>query len=62
MIFLEVLSDTYSKYEMSNFENFNVFHKKLEVKAIQYFKIYKPSCKYIPVLDDGIKGVFDEKY
>jgi hypothetical protein len=61
IIFLEALEDTYTEYQKSNFINFNILHKKLEVKAIQIYSLNN-SFKYLPVLDIGLSEQFDKKY
>ncbi len=61
VVFLEALEDTYSKYEQYTFSNFGVFHKKLEIRAIQkYSSISK--FDYIPVLGKGLSNSFEEKF
>jgi hypothetical protein len=55
--FLEALADSYSKYEQRNFSEFQVFHNRLEIAAIQ-----KYSDKYIPVLDNKMAEGFEKKY
>lgn len=60
VIFLEALDDTYSEYQKLLFSSFGVFHKKLEIIAIQKYGINR--CKYIPVLDNGLSEAFDKKY
>ncbi|MBT9484336.1 hypothetical protein [Sediminibacterium sp.] len=62
IVFLEALKDTYSLYEQSNFENFTVLHSKLEISAIQKYRLTNHSFIYIPVLDDELKSTFDNKY
>ncbi|AZA56351.1 hypothetical protein [Chryseobacterium shandongense] len=61
VIFLEALKDTYSEYEQYLFSEYQVFHKKLEIEALQQY-CYKSSFEYVPVLDDGMSEVFDKKY
>jgi hypothetical protein len=61
VIFLEALDDTYSNYEQSVFSSFGVYHKKLEIKAIQKYNS-NTSFQYIPVLDNGLSDTFDTKY
>ncbi len=50
VVFFEALEETYSKYENSMFLSFGVFHKKLEISAIQKYSC-NTTFKYIPVLD-----------
>jgi len=61
VIFLEALEKTYSKYEKSMFSSFGVFHKKLEISAIQKYSFNTP-FKYIPVLDKELPDSFEKKY
>ena len=61
VIFLEALPDTYSDYDNFLFTQYNVFHDKLEIHALQlYFKLY--NANYVPVLDVHLPKVFDEKF
>ncbi|MBD3615369.1 MAG: hypothetical protein HUJ22_02265 [Gracilimonas sp.] len=61
VIFLEALEKTYSDYEESLFSSFGIFHKKLEISAIQKYG-FNTSFKYIPVLDNGLSDSFEKKY
>ena len=61
IVFLEALEDTYSEYEQHIFSNFGIFHKKLEIAALQKFSYYK-DFKYISLLDDGMSEHFNIKY
>lgn len=61
VIFVEALENTYSNYEKQLFSSFEIFHKKLEIEAIQRYGLLK-SFNYIPVLDYGLSDVFSEKY
>jgi hypothetical protein len=61
VVFLEALDDTYKEYEKSNFMLFGVYHKKLEISAIQRYSLNK-DFKYVPVLDKGLSDSFKEKY
>jgi len=60
VVFLEALDETYSDYERYLFSSFGVYHRKLELKAIQ--KYSNKSVKYIPVLDIGLSDAFEKKY
>lgn len=61
VIFLEALEGTYSSYHRQTFNNFGVYHRKLEIAAIQKFdEIF--SAKYVPVLEKGLPDSFDKKY
>lgn len=59
VIFVEALDETYSHYEKS-LVSFGVYHKKLEIKAIQ--KYSKTTAKYVPVLDRELSQPFYKKY
>ena len=61
VIFLEALDETYSDYEKMVFSSFGVYHRKLEIRAIQKYCLNN-SCKYIPVLDNGLSDSFEKKY
>lgn len=61
VFFLEALDETYSNYQKSLFSSFGVFHKKLEIKAIQKYNL-KNDIDYIPVLDNGLSDWFHKKY
>ncbi len=58
-IFLEALEETYSTYQKYLFTTFQIYHEKLEIKAIQK---YKNQFEYIPVLDKGLPDAFEKKY
>ena len=61
VVFLEALEDTYTKYERNLFLSFGVYHKKLEISAIQKYSS-NATFNYIPVLDIGLYDAFDKKY
>ncbi len=61
VIFLEAIDETYSSYDKYLFNSFGIFHKKLEVSAIQKYTEKIP-VEYIPVLDTGLSADFDTKY
>lgn len=61
VIFLEALKDTYSDFDKFRFENFQLYHNKLELAAIQRFGLAR-SFEYVPVLDDGMADIFEKKY
>ncbi|MDP1726819.1 MAG: hypothetical protein Q8M15_08545 [Bacteroidota bacterium] len=61
VIFLEALHDTYTEYQKLTFKSFGVYHKKLEISAIQRYSLIKP-FKYVPVLDKGLSDSFEKKY
>ncbi len=60
VIFLEALDETYSSYQKSLFTSFRVYHKKLEIKAIQKY-CHNASFRYVPVLENGLSEVFVKK-
>lgn len=61
VIFLEALDDTYTEYQKRNFQFFGVYHKKLEIEAIQKYTLLKP-FKFIPVLEKELSDSFEKKY
>jgi hypothetical protein len=61
IVFLEALGNTYSNYDKTLFSSFGVYHKKLELKAIQKY-CHSSSFKYVPVLDNGQSDSFEKKY
>lgn len=61
VIFLEALGDTYSNYEKNLFSSFGVYHRKLEIKAIQRYS-HSSLFEYVPVLDNGLSDSFKKKY
>lgn len=61
VVFLEALENTYSKYDENLFTSIGVFHKKLELKAIQKYSGSSP-IEYVPVLDIGLANSWDKKY
>jgi len=60
-IFVEALDETYSSSQKILFKEFGIFHKKLEIKAIQLYDQYD-SVSYVPILDEGLSASFDKKY
>ena len=61
LVFLEALENTYSEYEKMMFSSFGVYHRKLEIEAIQKYSI-DSSIKYVPVLDSELPDSFEKKY
>lgn len=61
VVFLEAIDETYSNYDKQLFSLFQVYHKKLEIAAIQKYTL-KKSFSYIPVLDEGLSNTFDITY
>ena len=60
VIFAEALEDTYSGYEHLLFSSFGVYHRKLEIAAIQQYARHH-SFEYIPVLDEGLSDALDKR-
>lgn len=58
---MEALRETYSNYQAHLFSDFGILHNKPEIEAIQKYQ-YKSVFEYVPVLDCGMSGTFDEKY
>lgn len=61
VIFLEALETSYPYYDRMRFENFGVYSSKLELKAIQQYRLIN-EFEYVPVLDNEMSKVFNEKY
>lgn len=61
VIFLEALDETYSNYEKYVFSSYGVYHRKLEIKAIQKY-CYNQSFTYVPVLDIEMSDAFENKF
>lgn len=61
VVFLEALENTYSDYSKSNFENYGIFHQKLEINALQKYSKLQDFI-YIPVLQNEMPRTFDDKY
>ncbi len=57
----KALDDTYSKYEKQLFSSFGIYHKKLEICAIQKYSS-DTHLTYVPVLENGLSNLFDHKY
>ena len=60
VIFLEAVDDTYSEYEKYLFSTYGVYHKKLEISAIQKYSS-NTSFEYVPVCENGLSDAFDRK-
>ena len=60
VIFLEALDETYSTYEKYLFSTYGVFHKKLEISAIQKYNC-NTSFQYVPVCENGLSDAFHKK-
>ncbi len=61
VVFLEALKSTYSNYDKTMFSSFGVYHRKLEIEAIQKYS-NDSSIEYVPVLDSGLSDLFNNKY
>lgn len=61
VVFLEALESTYSNYEKTMFSSFGVYHRKLEIEAIQKYS-NDSSIEYVPLLDSGLSDLFNNKY
>jgi len=60
VIFLEAIDETYSAYENYLFSTYGVYHKKLEIAAIQKYNL-STSFEYVPVCENGLSDAFDRK-
>ena len=61
VIFLEALDCTYSEYDKMMFNSFGIFHKKLEIQAIQKYSNIS-EFEYFPVLHSYLENSFEEKF
>jgi hypothetical protein len=60
VIFLEAVDETYSEYENYLFSTYGVYHKKLEISAIQKYN-HDTSFEYVPVCEIGLSDAFHRK-
>jgi len=60
IIFLEAIDETYSEYEEYLFSTYEVYHKKLEICAIQKYS-HHTSFQYVPVCENGLSDAFHKK-
>lgn len=60
VIFLEAVDETYSDYENYLFSTFGVFHKKLEISAIQKY-CSNTTFAYVPVCENYLSDAFHKK-
>ncbi len=60
VIFLEAVDETYSAYENYLFSTYGVYHKKLELSAIQKYHQTR-SFKYVPVCENYLSEAFHQK-
>lgn len=61
LIFLEALESSYNKYDQLRFENFDIYSSRIELKALQIYGLNN-EFEYVPVLDEGMSNVFEEKF
>ena len=60
VIFLEAIEETYTGYENYLYSTYGVYHKKLEISAIQKYNQIA-SFQYIPVCENGLSDAFRKK-
>ena len=60
VIFLEAIEETYSEYEKYLFSTYGIYHKKLEISALQKYN-HNATFQYVPVCDSGLSDAFREK-
>jgi hypothetical protein len=60
VIFLEAVDETYSAYENYLFSTYGVYHKKLELSAIQKYN-HTHSFDYVPVCENYLSEAFHKK-
>jgi hypothetical protein len=60
VIFLEAVDETYSAYENHLFSTYGVYHKKLELSAIQKYN-HTHSFDYVPVCENYLSAAFHKK-
>jgi hypothetical protein len=60
VIFLEAVDETYSDYENYLFSTYGVYHKKLEISAIQKYN-YDTSFENVPVCENYLPEAFHRK-
>lgn len=60
VIFLEAIDKTYSEYENYLFSTYGVFHKKLELAAIQKYNL-STAFEYVPVCENSLSDAFHRK-
>lgn len=60
VVFSEAVDETYSEYEYYLFSTYGVYHKKLEISAIQKYSS-NTSFQYIPVCENGLSDAFHRK-
>ena len=60
VIFLEAFENSYSKYQQMLFTQFEVYHERLEIKAIKAYS-QNNTFEYVPVLDINLSDEFEEK-
>lgn len=60
VVFLEAVDETYSTYENYLFSTYGVYHKKLEISALQKYN-FDTSFEYVPVCENGLSDAFQRK-
>lgn len=60
VIFLEAVDETYSVYDNYLFSTYGVYHKKLELSAIQKYS-HTRSFEYVPVCENYLSEAFHQK-
>lgn len=60
VIFLEAVDETYTEYEKYLFSAYGVYHRKLEISAIQKYS-FNTSFEYVPVCEGGLSDAFHTK-
>ncbi|MFN8336314.1 MAG: hypothetical protein U0U09_14380 [Cyclobacteriaceae bacterium] len=60
VVFLEADDDTYTAYDQSLFSTYGVYHRKLEIAAIQRYSEVG-SFQYVSVSDGGLSDIFHRK-
>lgn len=60
VIFLEAVEETYSPYENYLFSTYGIYHKKLELSAIQKYS-HTHSFEYVPVCENYLSDAFHQK-
>ncbi|REG99648.1 hypothetical protein [Flavobacterium aquicola] len=61
VIFLEAVEKTYSEYERYLFSTYGVYHKKLEIAAIQKYHKSNILFEYVPVCENSLSDALNRK-
>jgi len=62
VIFLEADDETYLPYEHDTFSTYGVYHKKLEIAAIQKYDRSNALFEYVPVCENSISDALYRKH